>query len=768
MRWIAVVVGLALTFAGTSGCKQQCFLTEAQYNDYQNLANSGLPCDPGASVAPPQSFVPAPPNVNDPEREPHYISLREAIAIALEQGTTGLQSARLPGTADDDLTRFSGNGVVQPDSIRVLALQPAIAGAAIEGALAKFDAELSSTVNITTTDEPAQGINSFQNGVTGSQSTTVVKPLPTGGIAGVTFANTYQLLNRPPTGVFGVLNPSWTSKLTFGFEQPLWQSAGVEYNQLAQIFPNSQLPLFQQAFQGRRGQVNLAGVNEGILVTRLRFDQQRADFQRAIHFLLLNVEVAYWNLYGAYVNLYSSEQALRQAHEAWRIGKFKYEAGKDAIQQFAPIRGQYEQFRGDRIQALGKVLEAERQLRAMLGMPIEDGKRLVPSDQPTLAPYQPDWNTALQETLTLRPELVLARQDIRAKQFNVILQRNYLKPDLRFTATYSPFGLGTRLDGNGNIIDGTGTFRPDNAWKALGSDHFNDWSMGLVFNMPIGFRAEHSTVRQANLQMAQAYIILKDQEERAQRFLAGQYRLIFENYAVIEARRAQRQAFAQQVDARFQEFVAGKTTQAEFLLEAQRQWAAALSAEYQAIVDYNNALAKFEFAKGTILEHDNVNIAEGPLPVCAQVRAIEHEKERTTALVLRERAQPVPHPSCSAATGCSGLPHLPNATAPSLPALLSGAPKVPDAPPSAPETVTQGHRPEAAPPVSLAPPSPYSAPTQLPALPRPATPAPAATSNAPPPAPAATLPAVAPSVGLPPTPVPVLPLQLPVSDGPKR
>src|SRR5262245_32251516 len=101
MRWIAVVVGLALTFAATSGCKQQCFLTEAQYHDFQNLALSGIACDPGASVAPPSSLVAAPPNVNDPEREPRYLSLREAIAIALEQGTTGLQSTRLPGTADD-------------------------------------------------------------------------------------------------------------------------------------------------------------------------------------------------------------------------------------------------------------------------------------------------------------------------------------------------------------------------------------------------------------------------------------------------------------------------------------------------------------------------------------------------------------------------------------------------------------------------------------------------------------------------------------------
>ena len=43
-------------------------------------------------------------------------------------------------------------------------------------------------------------------------------------------------------------------------------------------------------------------------------------------------------------------------------------------------------------------------------------------------------------------------------------------------------------------------------------------------------------------------------------------------------------------------------------------------------MQYNNALAGFEFAKGTIMQHDNVSIAEGPLPHCAQVRAVEHEQ----------------------------------------------------------------------------------------------------------------------------------------------
>jgi hypothetical protein len=56
------------------------------------------------------------------------------------------------------------------------------------------------------------------------------------------------------------------------------------------------------------------------------------------------------------------------------------------------------------------------------------------------------------------------------------------------------------------------------------------------------------------------------------------------------------------------------------------------------------ALAGFEFARGGILRFHHIVIAEGPLPGCALERAVEHQRERTRAVVLRERDLPDPHP----------------------------------------------------------------------------------------------------------------------------
>jgi hypothetical protein len=315
----------------------------------------------------------------------------------------------------------------------------------------------------------------------------------------------------------------------------------------------------------------------------------------------------------------------------------------------------------------------------LLGLPVEDGTRLVPADRPTMTPYQPNWQAALRDCLTLRPELVMARQELQAKELNLKGAKNSLLPDLRFQASYTALGLGTRLDGNGTLVQPDGGVATNNAFRSLIGDHFNNWTVGLNLNVPLGFRYEYANTRIARLQLAQAYQALKEQERRAQTALAKQYSLVVQNYKLIEIRRMAREALAEQLRVRSELFKEGaKNSTIEFFLDAQNQWATALSQEYQAVVDYNVSLAAFEFARGTILDRDRIVISEGPLPGCAQVRAVEHERERTRAIVIREQADPKVYPPLGPDQArLTPLPELPKNQALTLPALLRGAPPVP-------------------------------------------------------------------------------------------
>jgi len=159
--------------------------------------------DPTPSIVPATGSVGKPATIDDAERPPRYLSLAEAFALALENGDPGTQA--LNGTTNDDPTlitqRSRTASTAQP--IRVLALFPAIAGTDIEAALSKFDARWETSMTWTTTDQPTQGLSSFQNGDQAVFQSSLLKPLPTGGVAGITFNTTYTNLSQPPPSSSG-------------------------------------------------------------------------------------------------------------------------------------------------------------------------------------------------------------------------------------------------------------------------------------------------------------------------------------------------------------------------------------------------------------------------------------------------------------------------------------------------------------------------------------------------------------------------------------
>ncbi len=657
-RWMVCLLGMGLTLGLTSGCQQKCFIAEKDYFYSHNM----LPCsledgDLSAGIQPKHDPSMPPPTVTNPDRPPRHLSLQEAIALGLENGISGSKNggANTPGVADDSPAVVTGGSLnSQSDYVRVLALQPAISGSNIEAAIAKFDAVSVTSITWTGTDELFQGLSNFSNGEQGVFNTSIIKGLAAGGIVNTTLQTQYTLLTSPPAGSQGVINPNYTTRLTFGFEQPLLRNFGVDVNQLLpRLITPTGATLPTQAATAYNNQQGLLGASagqplEGILITRLRFDQQRAEFERQMHNLLLNVEVAYWNLYEAYGALYANEEVLRVLHKLWQDTYYKAQSGieKAPPDVLAQVKGQYEEFRGERTNSLAAVLEAERNLRRIIGLKLEDGTRIVPVTPPTLAQYQPSWEAALSDAMVHRPELVLARENLRFHQLALTREKTFLQPDLRFVAQYQPVGFGTNLISNSgaSFIDGQGNPQINGSLNSVSGMHYNDYTVGLTLSVPLGYRFEHASIRSARLQLAQAFYVLKDQEERVRSTLDQEYAGLAKWYALIETRREERKAYADSLAKKFKSIDVGRKTIDLDLLDVQRRLALALNKEYQAIAEYNSTLARLEFARGTIMQHDNVVIAENGLTPCAQIRAVDNEAKRTNAFILRERPSPLNQP----------------------------------------------------------------------------------------------------------------------------
>jgi outer membrane protein TolC len=642
-RWIkrALAGFLAMgTIGAVGGCKQQLYL---EPEDYKDALRNSLP--PGLEDRPHDPILPSmvdrlsgAATVLDTNRPARMITLKECIAIALEQGTTGVLSQNNFGFKNEQLGQFTGRGVAGPsDAVRVFAIEPAIAAAELERSLSKFDVRWVSSMTWQKVDQPTPAqFLSFQNSRDAANfTTTLAKPLPTGGVAGITFSTDYSKFDSASITQAGFVNPNYTPRLQFTLEQPLLRLFGVEINQLTPSHPGSALLNVQPS--GGQG-------TEGILISRIRLDETKADFEVKMNFLLVNVEAAYWNLFAAYYNLYAQEEGMRQAFEGYQFIKVRVFAGTDPPQNEWQARAQFEDFRGLVIQARGQVLEAERQLRGLINLRSDDGTRLVPIDQPNEAPYMPDFYAAANEALANRPELLLLRQELKAQQLNLLLQKNLRQADLRSFFQYDVAGLGTRLDGD-EFANPARTV-PGNALTSLGNNDFNSWTMGFRLDVPIGFRDANAAVRNAQLTLARSYYQLRDTELKALEYLVNAYRRLVESHALIGPLRARREALQIYLGKVNEVIQIGRWDAAYYqnYLTVQQQFAASIAAEFRAVADYNTALAVFEFAKGTVQQYNNVTIGEGPLPPWVYKKATDHIRERTeAALKLRERdVQPPP------------------------------------------------------------------------------------------------------------------------------
>ncbi len=608
---------LALLMLGVIGCGQRCFMTAADFHHYRDLASTGFaPLEASCEVGP--TLCPSPATtVQSPALPKRAVSLPECIAIALENGRTGqLLGGRSSVTGDPPWHRRVAE---HSDLLRVFAYEPALYETEVIQSLAKFDARWVTSMAWNRVDIPvatatetdlADGQAAIKEDKA-AYRTGLLQPLPTGGLAGITFRTDYE-----ETNLNARVNPSYRPVLGFTFEQPLLRDAGIWTNLVLDSHPG-----------GIRTPFRAGGRVPGILLARINQTRAALEFERQLHEVIFAVEEAYWDLHLAYSQLQTREEAVRFAQEVHQSAKERREAKLLDQHDFAQIEAQLQAFQRERLRAYGQgrdgrpgVLEAERRLRYVLGLAAEDGCRLVPADSPATAPVQPDWCVALAEAMARRPELLQVRESVHAAQLVVAREQNGLLPDLRFFAGYDVNDVGTRLDGPG----------PNGAISNLFENRFNNWELGVRLDVPLGFREARAEFERARLRLAQLTAHLHDQESKVSLDLLRSYREIVERWQTLALAKAEREAAANALEGRRTDFRTGPRPGYTMnilvtnLLAAQRDWANAVTEEQRAIAAYKIALADFEQQKGTILEYANVSLCTGPVPACAVPQASQY------------------------------------------------------------------------------------------------------------------------------------------------
>lgn len=566
MRAVKKCMSLILAGATFSvGCGKPYFMTETDYIYYNKISGEYDHKEYGEV----QNLPPGNPRtVRDPAEKIQWeLSLEDAKRICLENNKQIAFLGYQPGEAATNID-----------------LQLSVFDAFFEtgGQWGRAETQVTNTVQVIGTGRDAILQKTFgtsaggfgTNATTGAATQDGLSSIPgidlarfskrnaAGGLTSISYGLDYQ--NLDPVNAFTAVNPSWRSSVNLAVQQPLAQGFGVEFNRSL------------------------------ILIARANHDQAIKQFEVSVRTVLRDVEVAYWQLYFTYQDLYSREQGMKQALATWQKEKNKQEVGTAAIPDVAQAREQYEFFRGARLQALARVLAAERDLRELMGLPPDDARQIIPKDDPTIAEYEPDWSLGVIEAMELRPELSVQRFAVRAAEIEVMRQKNGLLPDLTFGANYGITGLDNQFD---QSID------------VLTENRFTNWNLSIRYRRQIGERSANASVRRAQLTLSRLRATLRNEEQTVLTDLHEAYQNLITNYELIHIQKDRREAATQQLLAREQFYQQGKTT-IDVLLQAQTTFADALRDEGQAIVNYNQSLVQWEFAKGTILINDNVALAE--------------------------------------------------------------------------------------------------------------------------------------------------------------
>lgn len=530
----------------------------------EDLRRIILPAERDVSFRDPTSFAPAPlPAMRRPrtvrdarnEEPPWMLTLDESIRVSLENGEVirvlAGQSAVSSGSTIYDASIIN-NGIEQAKSRFDPRLTYDAQHNRIENPLALLDpgdpTQAIITGNRTDTFDHRVGLS--KSNVLGGQWNAGVNTNPTRFSGPGTFP----------------LNPRTGSAAELSYTQPLLQGAGFY--------------------------VNTAPIVIARLNTEFSYFQMKDSTQENVR----GVIEAYWNLVSARTTLWARRIQLQLAEETYIREKARMEvAGMADLGDVAQTRVTFNQFRALAIAAEATVLSSEAALRNILGLPPEDDRIIVPCSPPTNELLVEDWDMLMTLAEQRRPDIIELKIVYEADQQRLLQARNQVLPTANAVGLYRWNGLEGEM--------------PNGAPISTSAGQYTDWSLGINFSVPLGYRQGRAAVRQQQLQLIKDQANIRQSVHAAVHQVATTVRGLDSTYEQYLAYRDTRAAAYENLELQMQEFRIGRVI---FLnvLQALNDWGNAVSNEALALSNYNIALATLERDTGTILETHGVVFVE--------------------------------------------------------------------------------------------------------------------------------------------------------------
>jgi outer membrane protein TolC len=584
------------------------------------MPKSHNPLSPYAPEEVPQSSLANSPRLNQLVRDGKlYLSLKDAIALALENNLDlAIARYNLP-IADTDLLRTRAGGVFRGVNTGVVQGTPgggvggfgagapgagaggttSGAGGAGAGASGLVQSTLGTGTAVASYDPflNVNGGNEHQtlplsnlqlNGVpklqtnTGQVNATLSQAFPTGSLVSFEFNNDRQTTN----GKFTTLSPVLNSAFRFTFRQELLAGFGLGPNLRYLRIAKNDKKISDMAF---RDQV-IATVTQ--------------------------IENIYWDLVSAYEQAKVNEQSVAFAQQSLENAKKQLQL--ESIPAMDVLRAEAEVSRRDQDLTVARTsLQLQESLmKNALTKSLDDAvleeMPVVPTDHTqnieTVA-SQPILEL-ISKALQGRPELLESDVDLENRQISRKAARNALLPSLSLTASYGGTGLAGLVNPafqGGNTLP----VPPDlgggiqNAFNNSSPDYF----VGLNLSIPFRNRVAKADQYRSELEYRQAELRKEQLKKQIRIEVRNAQYALQQTRARRDAAQKARDLAARtfEITQKEQTLGAGSSFQT---LTAQRDLALAELDLVNATTVYEKAKVELDRATGTTLEHNGIRIED--------------------------------------------------------------------------------------------------------------------------------------------------------------
>jgi len=455
------------------------------------------------------------------------------------------------------------------------------------GAFQAFDPLVQSVLNINRYSSPTysqlQGVGASSAAAQNTLSQTGQISYSQTFTPGTNIVGTISSSKNSTNNSYNYFNPYFSSTLNFQITQPLLRNAGR--------FANT----------------------AGLVIARRSLQQSRAVFEGQVNDAILQVVEQYWNAVQARSALDVQEKSLKLAEVSYQRDKRSLELGALSPLDIYRSESEVAARKVQVIQASYSLTQAEEALRVAIGADQDPQYRslafdLTESPQPSGELENVDTETALQQALSQRPEIVVAAKSLANDETNIRLAHNHLRPDLSFTGFYQSSGLGgNQYDLTSGKLLSPGGF--DSSYSQLFGFGYPGYGGTLTLNLPVRNRAAQARLGQALVSRTHDLYSGRETQEQithevsdAVNQLAAAKRALAAGAASFEL--AQKALVADQ-----RKFELGAETNF-FVLDSQARLAQAELVLLQTQINYQIARATVGHATGNLLSPYQVTISE--------------------------------------------------------------------------------------------------------------------------------------------------------------